>query len=76
MQTKDGFARLLEMLAAAHEIIPASLWAMVNAYNEQVKDDDSVRNVVTERYVEYVLELLRHCYLEMTAEQQQAQHVA
>ena len=76
MQTKDGFARLLEMLAAAHEIIPVSLWAMVNAYNEQVKDDDSVRNVVTERYVEYVLELLRHCHLEMTAEQQQAQHVA
>lgn len=76
MQTKDGFARLLEMLAAAHEIIPVSLWAMVNEYNEQVKDDDSVRNVVTERYVEYVLELLRHCYLEMTAEQQQAQHVA
>lgn len=71
-QTKDGFARIMEMLAAAHETISAPMWAMVNEYNDRVKDDDSVRNVVAPRYAEYVLTLLRHSSVEMTAAQQAA----
>ena len=67
VQTKDGFARVMEMLAAAHETISAPMWAMVNEYNNQVKDDDSVRNVVSLRYSEYVLDLLHRSFVETAA---------
>ena len=64
LQTKDGFARVLEMAAKADISLNQKFVHLVEEYNESVKDDDSVKNMVHKSCVPYVLDLTDRCFLE------------
>jgi len=64
LKTKDGFAYLLETAAKADISLDGRAEKMVAVYNESVKDDDSVKNMVHKSCVPYVLDLTDRCFLE------------
>ncbi|MBO5139079.1 MAG: replication initiation factor domain-containing protein [Peptococcaceae bacterium] len=64
LKTKDGFAYLLETAAKADAAMDSRMEKMVEAYNERVQDDDTVKNLVHKNCVPYVLELQDRCFLE------------
>lgn len=64
LKTKDGFARVLEMTAKADISLNQKFVGLVEAYNEQVKDDETVKNLVQKSCVPYVLDLTDRCFLE------------
>lgn len=64
LKTKDGFAYLLETAAQADGVLDGRMAKLVEAYNERVKDDTSVQNLVHKNCVPYVLELQDRCFLE------------
>lgn len=63
-QMKNGTALVFEAIAMGQSFIKAPLARQVEVYNQQVKDDASVRNLVRRPYADYVLELLRNCAVE------------
>ena len=64
LKTKDGFAYLLETAAKADASLDGRTEKMVEAYNELVQDDETVKNLVHKSCVPYVLELQDRCFLE------------
>lgn len=64
LKTKDGFAYLLETAAKADVALNGRTEKLVEAYNESVRDDESVKNLVHKSCVPYVLELQDRCFLE------------
>ncbi len=64
LKTKDGFAYLLETAAKADIALNGRTEKLVEDYNERVKDDDTVKNMVHKSCVPYVLELTDKCFLE------------
>ncbi|MBQ3205860.1 MAG: replication initiation factor domain-containing protein [Peptococcaceae bacterium] len=64
LKTKDGFAYILEMAAKADAKLDGRMEKMVEVYNNSVKDDESVENLVHKSCVPYVLELQNRCFLE------------
>ena len=64
LKTKDGFAYLLETAAKADAALDGRAEKLVEAYNEKVKDDEAVQNMVHKSCVPYVLDLTDRCFLE------------
>lgn len=54
LETKDGFARLLDMLSDGKHMVKKHQWAQVAAYNERVKNDDTILNVVQSGSMDYI----------------------
>ncbi len=58
LETKDGFARLLDMLSDGKHMVKKHQWVQVAAYNERVKNDDTILNVVQSDSMDYTVSLL------------------
>ncbi len=63
MQSKDGVARFLEMLAEGQFVVKPQQWARIADYNRQVQHDTAVQNVVRHSCVPYVQQLLEKIIL-------------
>lgn len=63
LQSKDGVARFLEMLAEGEFVVKPQQWARIADYNQQVQHDASVQNIVRHSCVPYVQQLLEKIVL-------------